>query len=135
MLAAYDIPTVPTQVAVDEESAVQAAKEIGFPVGSEIVFVHHHAQNRCGRRKTHLANEARCAEAFQDIRGGVRAEEFDGVTVQPMIKLDGYEIIIGSSLGRAVWAYFAFGSGGQLVEVFKTALWLCHHFRRRWRVA
>ncbi|MBI3991520.1 MAG: GNAT family N-acetyltransferase, partial [Candidatus Omnitrophica bacterium] len=46
-------------------------------------------------------------------------EHFLGVTVQPMIKSDGYEIIIGSSIDEQFGPVLLFGSGGQLVEVFK----------------
>ena len=47
------------------------------------------------------------------------AEHFQGVTVQPMVKLDGYELIIGSSLDSQFGPVMLFGTGGQLVEVFK----------------
>ena len=48
------------------------------------------------------------------------AEHFQGVTVQPMIKLkDAYELIIGSSLDPQFGPVLLFGTGGQLVEVFK----------------
>ena len=36
-----------------------------------------------------------------------------------MIKLDGYELIIGSSLDPQFGPVLLFGTGGQLVEVFK----------------
>jgi len=49
----------------------------------------------------------------------VGAEHFQGVTVQPMAKLDGYELIIGSSLDSQFGPVILFGTGGQLVEVFK----------------
>ena len=44
---------------------------------------------------------------------------FLGVTVQPMVKLDGYELIIGSSIDPQFGPVLLFGAGGQLVEVFK----------------
>ena len=47
------------------------------------------------------------------------AGHFQGVTVQPMVKLDGYELIIGSSLDPQFGPVLLFGTGGQLVEVFK----------------
>ena len=49
----------------------------------------------------------------------VGAEHFLGVTVQPMIKLEGYEIILGSSIDPQFGPVLLFGTGGQLVEVFK----------------
>ncbi len=61
--------------------------------------------------------------AFQSIKQSVTekvgAEHFQGVTVQPMAKLDGYELIIGSSLDSQFGPVMLFGTGGQLVEVFK----------------
>ncbi|HAG81538.1 MAG TPA: acetyl CoA synthetase subunit alpha, partial [Cyanobacteria bacterium UBA12227] len=50
----------------------------------------------------------------------VGAEHFLGVTVQEMIRRDGgYELIIGSSIDPQFGPVLVFGSGGQLVEVFK----------------
>jgi acetyltransferase len=46
-------------------------------------------------------------------------EHFQGVTVQPMVKLDGYELIIGSSIDAQFGPVMLFGIGGQLVEVFR----------------
>src|SRR5581483_1849803 len=40
-------------------------------------------------------------------------------TVQPMVKLDGYGLIVGSSLDAPFGPVILFGLGGQLVEVFK----------------
>ena len=65
----------------------------------------------------------RCGRAFQAIKHSVTekagAEHFQGVTVQPMVKLDGYELIVGSSLDSQFGPVMLFGTGGQLVEVFK----------------
>ncbi len=49
----------------------------------------------------------------------LQERDFLGVTVQPMIKLDGYELIIGSSIDPQFGPVLLFGLGGQLVEVFK----------------
>src|SRR4029078_13734527 len=43
-----------------------------------------------------------------------------GVSVQRMVELrEGYELIVGSSLDAQFGPVILFGSGGQLVEVFK----------------
>jgi len=47
------------------------------------------------------------------------AEHFNGVTVQPMIAATGYELILGSSSDMQFGPVLLFGTGGQLVEVFK----------------
>ena len=46
-------------------------------------------------------------------------DQFSGVTVQPMVKLDGYELILGSSVDPQFGPVILFGSGGQLVEVYR----------------
>ncbi len=62
-------------------------------------------------------------QAFTAIQKSVAekagAEHFQGVTVQPMAKLDGYELILGASLDAQFGPVLLFGTGGQLVEVFK----------------
>ena len=44
---------------------------------------------------------------------------FLGVTVQPMVKAEGYELIVGSSIDPQFGPVLLFGWGGTLVEVFK----------------
>ncbi|MFM8320046.1 MAG: GNAT family N-acetyltransferase, partial [Chloroflexota bacterium] len=70
-----------------------------------------------------LKDEKTVRDAYETIRAAVTekhgAEHFQGVTVQPMAKLDGYELIIGSSPDPQFGPVLLFGMGGQLVEVFK----------------
>ncbi len=70
-----------------------------------------------------LENAKAVQGAFEKIRDSVSekagAQHFQGVTVQPMERLDGYELIIGSSIDPQFGPVLLFGSGGQLVEVFK----------------
>ncbi|HUG92112.1 MAG TPA: GNAT family N-acetyltransferase, partial [Planctomycetaceae bacterium] len=62
-------------------------------------------------------------QAYSAIEKSVRdkfgSEAFLGVTVQPMVRLEGYELIIGSSTDAQFGPVLLFGTGGQLVEVFK----------------
>jgi acetyltransferase len=75
--------------------------------------------------ETHLKDAIAVRQAYQDIQAAIAQSsafspsDFLGVTVQPMLKLDGYEIIIGSSLDPQLGPVLLFGAGGQLVEVFK----------------
>jgi acetyltransferase len=59
-----------------------------------------------------------CA-AYQAIADAVREPDFFGVTVQPMIQAEGYELILGSSIDSQFGPVILFGGGGQLVEVYK----------------
>jgi acetyltransferase len=76
-----------------------------------------------GGVKLNLRSASDVAAAFGEIQASVTAkagaEHFLGVTVQPFAKLDGYEIIIGSSIDPQLGPVLLFGTGGQLVEVYK----------------
>src|SRR5580704_4948456 len=123
LLKAYDIPTVETRVAETEEQAVQAANEIGYPIVLKLYSLTITHKTDVGGVQLNLPDAAAVKTAFhainQSVTEKVGAEHFQGVTVQPMAKLDGYELIIGSSLDSQFGPVILFGTGGQLVEVFK----------------
>ena len=75
-----------------------------------------------GGVRLNLAVRRRCAKPSAAIKtrsAKAGAEHFLGVTVQPMVKLDGYELILGSSVDSQFGPVILFGSGGQLVEIYK----------------
>lgn len=123
LLSAYGIPTVDTRVAKSEESAVQLADEIGYPVVLKLFSETITHKTDVGGVQLNLRNEAAVRRAWNAIATAVEKragkEHFLGVTVQPMISLDGYELIIGSSPDPQFGPVLLFGTGGQLVEVFK----------------
>ncbi len=122
-LVAYGIPTVQTKLARTEGEAAALAQEIGFPV---VLKVHSETvthKTDAGGVKLDLRDSAAVRAAFQSIRDSVvakaGADAFLGVTVQPMVHLDGYELILGSSVDAQFGPVILFGSGGQLVEVYR----------------
>jgi acetyltransferase len=123
LLKAYDIPTVETRVAVTEQEALKAAEEIGYPIVLKLYSLTITHKTDVGGVQLNLRDANAVKTAFQNIKQAVTekagADHFDGVTVQPMAKLDGYELIIGSSLDSQFGPVILFGTGGQLVEVFK----------------
>ena len=123
LLNAYGIPTVETRVAITEDEAVEAANEIGYPVVLKLYSRTITHKTDVGGVKLNLATPKPCDGAFRDIKPRSRekagAEHFLGVTVQPMVKLEGYELILGSSVDPQFGPVLLFGTGGQLVEVFK----------------
>jgi acetyltransferase len=123
LLAAYEIPTVETRIATTLEQAAKVAGEIGYPVALKLHSETITHKTDVGGVCLNLTNDESVKNAFRSIESSVRekagAEHFDGVTVQPMIKLDGYEIILGSSIDSQFGPVLLFGVGGQLVEVFK----------------
>lgn len=124
LLSAYRIQTVQTILADTALAAVRAAGDIGYPV---VLKLHSHVithKTEVGGVQLNLADANAVQKAFNAIReravaaGGGTA--FGGVTVQPMARLsDAYELIIGSSQDPQFGPVLLFGTGGQLVEVFK----------------
>jgi acetyltransferase len=124
VLDAYFIPTVRTVVARTLEEAVEQAERIGYPVVLKLFSETITHKTDVGGVQLNLAGGEAVERAWRRIQTSVTekagAEHFQGVTVQPMIKSgDGYELIIGSSLDAQFGPVLLFGTGGQLVEVFK----------------
>jgi len=123
LLATYGIPTVETHIAATVDEAVALANQIGFPVVLKLYSETITHKTDVGGVQLNLRTEEAVRMAFQSIESSVRdkvgIQYFQGVTVQPMIKLDGYEVIIGSSIDPQFGPVLLFGMGGQLVEVFK----------------
>jgi acetyltransferase len=123
LLAAYGIPTVETHIATTENDAVKEAARLGFPVVLKLHSETITHKTDVGGVQLNLRTASAVRQAYKAIEAGcskkVGKEHFQGVTVQPMIKLDGYEIIIGSSVDPQFGPVLLFGTGGQLVEVFK----------------
>jgi len=117
------IPAVETRIARSEEEAEAAAAAIGFPV---VVKLHSETithKSDVGGVKLNLPDAAAVREAYRAIESSVteRAgrKSFQGVTVQPMCKTSGYELIVGSATDTQFGPVVAFGSGGELVEVYR----------------
>ena len=123
VLAAYGIPTVETQLARSEAEAVAIAHKIGFPVVLKIYSETITHKTDVGGVKLNLTTEDAVARAYREIDAAVTAKaskaQFQGVTDQPMVRLDGYELILGSSVDPQFGPVMLFGSGGQLVEVYR----------------
>jgi acetyltransferase len=128
VLSAYRIPTVQMRVAGSEDEAVQCAAAIGYPVVLKLHSQTITHKTDVGGVQLNLGDADAVRRAFRAIEAGAKAAhaapersagDFLGVTVQPMIKLEGYELIIGSSIDAQFGPVLLFGSGGQLVEVFR----------------
>jgi acetyltransferase len=122
VLTQYGIPTVETRVAGSESDAVACAQKIGFPVVLKLHSETITHKTDVGGVKLNLQNLESVRQAYRDIESNVLAKSgpghFLGVTVQPMVKVDGYELIVGSSVDAQFGPVILFGSGGQLVEVY-----------------
>jgi acetyltransferase len=133
LLAAYGIPVVDTRVATTEAEAVELADRIGYPVVLKLFSETITHKTDVGGVRLNIPDAETVRKAFRAIRESIDRWEqkqpntdqnptlpaFLGVTVQPMLKLEGYELIVGSSLDAQFGPVLLFGTGGQLVEVFQ----------------
>ena len=122
LLECYGIPTVETRLAGTEEEAVAAATALGYPVAVKLNSFTLTHKTDVGGVKLFLRDTKGVRAAYREIQAAVSAragiEHFAGVTVQPMVTREGYELIVGSSIDAQFGPVLLFGLGGQLVEVF-----------------
>lgn len=123
IFAAYGIPTVETKLAADVDEAVRLADGFGYPVVVKLNSETITHKTDVNGVQLNLRDADAVRAAYAEIQAAVSArasaDQFQGVTVQPMAKLDGYELIIGSSLDVQFGPVLLFGTGGTLVEVFR----------------
>ena len=131
VLFLYGIPVVETHVARSESEGIDAARKIGFPV---VLKVHSETVSHktdVGGVALNLTDDEAVRRAFRSIQASVteRAGEaaFLGVTVQPMVRLEGYELILGSSVDAQFGPVLLFGSEDSSSKSIETGRW---RFRR-----
>ena len=123
LLSFYGIPAVETRLAKSEEEAAEQAGQLGFPV---VVKLHSETvthKTDVGGVKLDLAGAPQVRQAFREIAAAMRSRgkeaDFQGVTVQPMVRASGYELLVGSTLDAQFGPVIVFGTGGELVEVYR----------------
>lgn len=124
VLQSYGIPTVQTRVAHKVEEALQAAERFGYPVVLKLHSKTITHKTDVGGVLVNIRSADEVRLGYEQIQRSVTeqagAEHFQGVTIEPMINTrDGYELILGSSIDPQFGPVMLFGTGGQLVEVFK----------------
>jgi len=123
LLTAYGLSTVQTEIAACEDEAVKKADGIGYPVVVKLLSQSITHKTDVGGVQLNLRDPDAVRRAYRAIEVSVleKAGEghFQGVTVQPLMKLEGYELIVGSSVDSQFGPVLLFGAGGQLVEVLQ----------------
>ena len=123
LLEYYNVPVVKTMVAQTADEAVNLASQIGYPVVLKILSPQIIHKTDAGGVVLDINSEAEVREAFEHINKKAKEynpnAEIQGVTVQPMIKKQGYEVIIGAKTDPLFGPVILFGMGGIGVELFK----------------
>ncbi|HEV2401206.1 MAG TPA: bifunctional acetate--CoA ligase family protein/GNAT family N-acetyltransferase [Candidatus Sulfotelmatobacter sp.] len=123
LLALYGIPVVDTRAAENENQAVALAAEMGYPVALKLLSNTIAHKTDVDGVRLNVRAEDQVRDTFRSIQHSVAervgAQHFNGVTVQPMVRRDGYELILGSTIDAQFGPVILFGSGGVMVEVYK----------------
>ncbi|MBI2677700.1 MAG: bifunctional acetate--CoA ligase family protein/GNAT family N-acetyltransferase [Candidatus Koribacter versatilis] len=123
VLAAYWVPVVATEVARTLPDALAAAERCGFPVVLKLFSHTITHKSDIGGVRLDLKDERDVRDAYAAIEKAVDSKlgagKFEGVTVQPMVRTRGHELILGSSQDPQFGPVLMFGSGGVLVEVYQ----------------
>ena len=123
LLDYYNFPVVKTEVAKSAEEAVNLARRIGYPVVLKILSPQITHKTDVGGVMLDLTSDAQVRESFglmtEKAKKAYPQAEILGVTVQSMIKQEGYEVIIGGKSDPLFGPVILFGLGGVAVELFK----------------
>jgi acetyltransferase len=123
LLEYYSIPVVKTLVARTQDEAAFSASQIGYPVVLKILSPQIIHKTDAGGVVLDINSETELRKAFDNIMQRAKEcnpkAEIHGVTVQPMIKKRGYEIILGAKTDSLFGPVILFGMGGVGVELFK----------------
>lgn len=121
IIQAYGIPVVRSEIAKDPQEAVDFAQKIGFPVVLKLFSKTITHKMKVGGVKLDLKDSKAVLQAFDEIYASVKghsgAEYFQGVSVQPMIKPQWIELLLGSMTDEQLGPAILFGFGGHLVQI------------------
>ncbi len=108
LLTAYGIPTVATVIASSAEAAEETAARIGYPVVLKLHSETITHKTDVGGVQLNLRDAEAVRTAYRSIEASVTQaagrEHFLGVTVQPMVRAEGYELIFRMQRRSAVRA-------------------------------
>lgn len=129
ILNAYGIPLVRSVFSKDKESAIKAAKEIGYPVVLKVSSPDIFHKTDVGGVKLNINKKSELEKAYDEIikmvRKNVRGVKIDGVSVSHLVS-EGQEVIIGAKRDHTFGPMIMFGMGGIYVELLKDVVFrLC----------
>ncbi len=121
-LIAYGIPLPPSRIATNEEEAVQAALELGYPVVIKIVSRDIVHKTDVGGVVLNISDEARVRNAFAEVTSAALKAHpgalVDGVLIQKMYG-EGLDLIVGIKQDEQFGPLIIVGTGGTEVELFR----------------
>ena len=122
LLARFGIPVAACPLATTADEAVALAAEFGGPVALKIASPDLPHKTDVGGVRLHLTTEAEIREELDDLFKTVLLHapnaRLDGVTVSPMAKPGGLEVIVGVFTDPQYGATMMVGLGGIFTEIY-----------------
>jgi acetyltransferase len=123
LLSAYGIPVNQTEVATSEEEAIRISQSMDFPVAMKILSCDIIHKTEAKGVWLNLNNVTEVKRAFKQIIANARVykpdAKIDGISIQPMVERQDYELIVGAKKDRDFGPVIMFGMGGIMTEVVK----------------
>ncbi|MBV9118390.1 MAG: acetate--CoA ligase family protein [Acetobacteraceae bacterium] len=118
-LAEHNVPVIPTELAIDAEHAVAAARRLGGRVVLKIASDDIQHKSDIGGVALNLEGDQAIQAAYERIRAAAPAgAQVDGVLVAPM-RDSGLELLVGCTRDAQWGPVIAVGLGGVWVEVLQ----------------
>jgi len=119
---AYGVPVIAERLVQDEDEAVAAASDLGFPVAMKVVSQEVSHKSDFGGVQLNLRNAEGVRLAYRDMMESVLSRapgaQVEGALIQPMV-IGGRDLIVGVNLDANFGHVVLVGMGGIFVEVFK----------------
>jgi acyl-CoA synthetase (NDP forming) len=123
LLAKFGIPVAACPLATTVDEAVALAAQFGGPVAIKIASPDLPHKSDVGGVRLYLTSEAEIREEVEDLFKTVLMHapnaRLDGVTVSPMAKPGGLEVILGVFTDPQYGATLMFGLGGIFTEIYR----------------
>ncbi len=123
MLVKAGIPVAAAPLASSADEAVDLARQFGYPVALKVASPDIPHKSDMGGVHLYLDNDEEVRQVFQDILASTRLHDrklqVDGVTVSPMAKLGGLEVILGTLTDPQYGPTLMFGLGGIFTEIYQ----------------
>lgn len=122
-LEEYRIPVVKTLVAKTSGEAEAFSSELGYPVVMKALSPQLTHKSQIEGVVLNVCSPSDTAIFFNELSEKVKhfslSLEFQGVAIQPMVRGNGQEFLIGAKRDPNFGSVILFGRGGTLAEIFK----------------
>jgi acyl-CoA synthetase (NDP forming) len=123
LIAQAGIPAAAAPLAQDAEAAVALARQFGYPVVMKIASPQIAHKTDVGGVYLGLENDDEVRQAFREIMDATKLYEelvtIDGVSISPMAKPGGLEVILGTITDPQYGPTLMFGLGGVNTEIYQ----------------